>query len=153
MENQVKKNAVFQHVALSVSNLEQSVVFYTQIFGFSIVLEMNFLDEVIGRIIGYPGATCRMVQMESEGRMLELFEYSRPKGQPIPSERNQADIGFSHICFIVDDIDTVKQRLLKQGQGLLGDRVEVRPGIFVQYCLGPDRETIELKEIKSRNHL
>jgi len=151
MDSKVEKNAVFQHVALSVSDLKQSVAFYTQIFGFRIVLEVNFSDEVIGRIIGYPSAACRMVQLENEGRMLELFEYSKPKGQPIPAEKNQADLGFSHICFVVDDIDTIRKKLLEQGQDIVGDKIEVRLGVFVQYCLGPDRETIELKEIKSRN--
>ena len=153
MEKQVEKKAVLQHVALSVSNLERSVDFYCQIFGFRIVFEMNFSNGIIGRIIGYPDATCRMVQMEKERRMLELFQYRKPKGKPIPSARTQADIGLSHICFIVDDIDTVKKKLLDRGLDLMGDKVEVRPGVFVQYCFGPDRETIELKEIKSRDHL
>lgn len=152
MNRQVEKSAIFQHVALSVSDLKQSVTFYSQIFRFRIGLEMNFSDEVIGRIIGYPGARCRMIQLEKEGRMLELFQYSNPRGRPIPSARTQADLGFSHICFIIDDIATVKKKILKQGLGVIGDKVKVRPGIFVQYCFGPDREVIELKEVKSRDH-
>ncbi|MBI4244536.1 MAG: VOC family protein [Planctomycetes bacterium] len=152
MSVQVEKDATFQHIAISVSNLEQSVAFYSQIFGFRVVLEMNFSDEVIGSIIGYPRAICRMIQLEKEERMIELFQYSNPRGQPIPSTRTQADIGFSHICFIVGDIDTVKKKLIRQGMAaLMGYKVEVRTGVFIQYCLGPDGEAIELKEIKSRD--
>lgn len=148
MSPQAPTKSVFQHVALSVSNLERSIAFYKKIFGFQIVLRVEFTDEAIGRVIGYPGARCRMVQLESEGRMLELFEYTNPKGQPVSLSKTQADIGFSHICFIVDDIDKFTEEFMEQGHGLVGDKVEVRPGVFIQYYLGPDKEPIELKEIK-----
>ena len=144
-------NQILQHVALSVSSLERSVAFYREVFGFRTVLEADFSDETIGSVIGYPGAKCRMVQLENAGRVLELFEYSQPKGQPIPGKRNQANIGFSHIGFMVQDIDAVRQQLLQQSGGLVGDKVEVRQGVFIQYCLGPDREVIELKQLKSRD--
>lgn len=149
MSSQAEKKSVFQHIALSVSNLKRSVAFYQEVFGFRIILTVEFKDEAIGRVIGYPGARCRMIQLENEGQMLELFEYTSPKGQSIPSSKTQADIGFSHICFIVDDIDDFREKFRKQGQGLAGDKVKIRRGVFVQYCFGPDRETIELKEMKN----
>jgi catechol 2,3-dioxygenase-like lactoylglutathione lyase family enzyme len=144
-----EKNSILQHVALSVSSLERSIDFYCRNFDMKIVLKVDFADDRIGRVIGFPGAKCRMVQLEGNGGVLELFEYTNPKGQPIPPERTQADLGFSHVCFVVRDIDSFKRSICEQGYHLVGETVEVRPGTFVQYCHGPDGETMELKQIES----
>ena len=44
--------------------------------------------------------------------MLELFEYTDPRGEPVPGERTQADNGFTHIGLDSDDTLGDYRRLL-----------------------------------------
>ena len=100
----------------------------------------------LGDIVGIPGCSSRIAHLSSGDYMLELFEYTDPRGRPVPADRTQADNGFSHIGFTSTDVRADHAALVEQGVEFLGNPVEYRPDVWVVYFYGPDREVCELRQ-------
>jgi catechol 2,3-dioxygenase-like lactoylglutathione lyase family enzyme len=139
-----------EHVAVSVSDLERSIAFYTSQLGFSVERIIDASPKMrLGDIVGLPGCSARIAHLVTEAVdsfMLELFEYRDPRGRPIAAVRSQADIGISHIGFTSQDARKDYRRLRENGVKCLGAPVEFRPGVWVFYFYGPDREVCELRQ-------
>ena len=52
------------HVALGVSDMERSLAFYRDLLGMEAVMDLDIADDRIARVIGVPGATCRIVHLQ-----------------------------------------------------------------------------------------
>ncbi len=136
-----------EHIGLSVSNLERSIAFYRDILGLELVRILECPPGMrLGEIVGIPGCSARIAHLQSEGGMLELFEYQEPRGKEIPSERTQADHGLNHIGFKSVDVRGDYERMKKLGISFLGEPVEFRPNVWVVYFYGPDGEVCELRQ-------
>ena len=138
-----------EHVGLSVSNMERSLVFYRDFIGMKVVLEVDFSDERMEKITGIHDAKCKIVHLQLGNTILELFQYYSPIGKPIPPERRQCDNGFTHIGFGVTEIRAQVKQLKKRGIKLLGELTEVRPGAWVVYFYGPDGEVCEFRQVSA----
>ena len=137
----------FEHVALSVSDLERSVQFYTRLLGFEMVRTIECPPERgLGRIVGIPNCSARIVQLKLGEMVLELFEYKQPRGRPIPADKTQADNGLSHLGFASPDIQADYRRLLDAGVKFYSAPIEYRPQVWNAYFYGPDGETCELRQ-------
>lgn len=136
-----------EHAALSVSNLDRSIEFYCGVLGMEHQRTIEATPEMgLGNIVGMPGAAARIAHLSSGTMMLELFEYRIPRGEPIPANRRQADHGFIHIAFTSTDVRRDAEMLASRGVEFVGPPVEFRPGVWVLYLYGPDREVCELRE-------
>lgn len=136
-----------EHAAISVSNLERSIEFYCGIFQMKHERTIDSPPEKgLGKIIGHPGAAARIAHLTSGALMLELFEYSEPKGRPISADRSQADHGLIHVAFQSSDVRSDAEELKQQGVELIGEPLEYRPGVWVLYFYGPDREVCEIRQ-------
>ena len=138
-----------EHVGLSVSNLERSIDFYCNNFGFELLRIMNG-NELLGKIVGMPGCVARIAHLKSGESALELFEYKEPNGKLIPDDRKQADKGFSHIGFWSDDVRGEYEELRKKGVRFISEPVELRKDVWICYFYGPDSEVCEIREGEQR---
>jgi len=136
-----------EHVGLSVSSLERSISFYCDILGFKLerIIESG-ADMGLGDIVGMDGAEARIAHLSSEKAMLELFEYKKPRGRTIRKDSKQADIGFIHIGIETKNLKEDYKNLKEKGVKFFGDPVKFRPGVWVVYFYGPDREVCELRQ-------
>ena len=100
----------------------------------------------MGDVNGIPGSTARIAHLESEQIMLELFEYTDPRGRPIPENHRQSDLGWIHIGMSSSDVRGDYERLKERGITFLGEPVEFRPGVWIVYFRGPDGEVCELRQ-------
>ena len=136
-----------EHAALSVQDLDRSIAFYQDFLGMELarIIESG-PDMGLGDIVGIPGCSARIAHLTSGGLMLELFEYTDPRGRPVALDRTQADHGLSHAGFASTDVPGDCAVLKKAGVEFLGEPVEYRPGVWVVYFYGPDREVCELRQ-------
>lgn len=134
------------HVGLGVSDMERSLKFYRDFLDMKVIMDMDISDDRIGRVIGTPGAKCRIVHLQLGEMVLELFQYTQPIGSNLASKIQQFDQGLIHIGFEVSDFHKHIEQFLAQKIEFLGEPVEFRPGVWVAYFRGPDSEVIEFRQ-------
>ena len=135
------------HVALSVANLERSIAFYRDNFGFTVIRIIECPPEMrLGDVAGMTGCTARIAHLNAGSTMLELFEYQNPRGSKIADNHKQADHGFIHIGLVSDDVRADYARLAEGGLRFFGAPIEFRPGTWIVYFYGPDGEVCELRQ-------
>ena len=139
-----------EHTALSVSDLERSVAFYRDLIGMEVVMEVDFSDETLGAVNGLAGCKARVVHLKLGPSVLELFEYREPKGSDAAAQLRQCDTGYIHIGLRVTDIHRHYAELRAAGVRFFSEPVEIRPGTFIVYFEGPDREVCEMRQVPDR---
>jgi catechol 2,3-dioxygenase-like lactoylglutathione lyase family enzyme len=142
------------HTSLTVSNLERSVAFYTNL-GLEVILRQTPGGTYLQQITGFPDAHIKQAHLSlpGGGHRLELFEYLTPRGQPVSS--HNCDPGNTHLAFVVDDLDTMYERLARQGVDFVSPPVTIDAGANIGakglYLRDPDGFTIELFEPATRD--
>ena len=147
-----REKSVFQrieHTALSVADLERSVAFYRDLIGMEVVMEVDFSDEKLGIVNGLAGCKARVVHLRLGESVLELFEYSRPKGRAAAVERRQCDTGYIHIGLRVTDIHRHYGEMKAKRVRFFSEPMEIRPGTYILYFEGPDGEVCEMRQVPS----
>lgn len=101
------------HFALTVSDMNRSLAFYTGLFGLEVASDREVERDYIEKITAVPGAHQRLVHLSGYGHRVELLEYKAPRGEP--RARPLQDAGSAHVCFITDDLDAEVVRLQAAG--------------------------------------
>lgn len=141
------------HFSFTVSDVEASVAWYTQVLGLELVHRQRQDNEYTRTLVGIPGAVLEVAQFKIPGvspglstHMLELVEYVEPKGTERPLPTN--DVGTAHIAFLVTDIHREYARLRSHGVAFRNPPVEIMAGAnrggFACYFSDPDGITLEL---------
>ena len=138
------------HTGFVVQSLERSLFFYRDILG----LEETGSFEDAGswttsQIVGYEDAHLKGVLLVgADGHYLELLEYSNPSDEMRDSDEKykRAAVGAAHLAFIVDDAETMLEKLVVNGGVKLNPVVQTRPGVKICYLQDPDGNWIELLE-------
>jgi catechol 2,3-dioxygenase-like lactoylglutathione lyase family enzyme len=117
-----------EHVNLSVSNLDRSLRFYRDLFGFDVRWRGSTVE-------GAPAA-----HLGDARHYLALFE-AREAGK---ANRDYDRVGINHFGFVVDDLSTMKRRL--HGLGVVPHfEADYEPGRRL-YFFDPDGVEVELVE-------
>jgi lactoylglutathione lyase len=139
------------HTALCVSDLERSVRFYTEGFGYTLLERHETGDEVAGLCeIKMPPPIRMVVQfMALDGIKLELVHWPSPGVYGHPSaSRNQ--LGLTHLSYEVTDLPEVEARLIALGAQLIdGTRHHTDTSKYqvdMVFLADPDGTRIELVE-------
>jgi glyoxylase I family protein len=136
-----------EHVGLSVSNLERSIDFYCSNMNCELIRVIEAGSEMdLGLVVGLPGCSARIAHLKAGNGMLELFEYTDPKGREIPENHRQADIGFIHVGFTSSNVRDDYEKMKKNNIKFISKPVEFRPDVWICYFYGPDREVCEIRE-------
>jgi catechol 2,3-dioxygenase-like lactoylglutathione lyase family enzyme len=136
------------HTGLTVRDLDRSLAFYRDVLGMEVVFEQEKRGGYLAEIVGYPNAHVRMahLQFPGGGHRVELFEYLQPTPQGEPGEPR--DVGITHVCLAVDDIDVVFGRVVAAGASPVSAPVLVDTGANAGgrgvYVRDPDGTLLEL---------
>jgi len=76
---------------------------------------------------------------------VQLLRFHHPMPRPDPQEADLARLGFNHVCFAVDDLDSTLGRLRKAGVQVRNDVLEFHDRRLV-FVRGPEDITVELAE-------
>lgn len=138
------------HISLSVSDLDQSIAFYKQLGFENAAVRRNLTSDYFRRIIAYPDGIVHTALLSGPFPVrLELMQYVEPVGARL--DLATANIGSTHICFIVEGIHAEVERLKNAGVRFKSDIVAIdagpNKGAYGVYLLDPDGYTMELLQL------
>jgi catechol 2,3-dioxygenase-like lactoylglutathione lyase family enzyme len=138
------------HVGIVTSNLDQSIKFYEALTGTKIVNKDVIGGRRMAAVQGLDKVLIRYANLQLQNLNIDLLEYE----QPAPKRSTYAanDIGAMHLCFEVDDIDAIYQRmrdagLIFQGEPIVfeaEDQLKAGIGTAVAYFDDPDGTHLEI---------
>ena len=139
--------AQIHHTGLTVSNLERALAFWGDCARRRARPAEDRQGGYFETIVGEHGVNVRVAQLAfGEGQRLELFEFRSPRGGHIAGRT--ADVGFSHVCVVCDDVDAMLERLVAAGGSAVSEPVDVDSGVNAGgravYVRDPDGHTVEL---------
>ena len=134
------------HVGICVSDLGRSLRFYCDGLGFE-TAERYELDSA-----SLPGLE-RSLEVRDDvvltsqlivrdGLRIELLKFHEPGVVGAPSQRRN-QLGLTHLCFYVDNVDSAAERMLEHG-GLVLDQTRSNLGTDIVFLMDPDGVRIEL---------
>ncbi|MFA5932625.1 MAG: VOC family protein [Microgenomates group bacterium] len=126
----------FFHTAITVNNIEESTLFYKEVFNLTVRTQGE-----------RPELGVKFIMLEDKNSVvIELFEHLHP----IPLQDNLMDfskVGIKHIAFIVDNIDEIIEKAINQGAKIIW---QPKKGITVKriaFISDPNNIPIELVEL------
>ena len=138
----------FSHFGLCCSDLERSTRFYVEALGFQPVFTMELGDEV--------AATMEQSGIRFESRMLargdvrlELLHWLQPEAHGPATRRPMTQLGLTHLCFRVPDLESVAARVEEFGGQVHRQTLSEMPNggdepVRLMYVTDPDGVRVEL---------
>ena len=136
----------FDHVGVTVADLDTVAKFFVDL-GLEVegrtFVEGDFLDTVCG----IPDSRTEILMLRSpDGARLELARFVRPDHVPGSPDAMANELGLRNVCFEVDDLQVLVDRLAAQGYGLVGGVGEYEDYWRMAYVRGPEGIIVSLTE-------
>ncbi|GGU39423.1 VOC family protein [Nocardioides albus] len=137
----------FDHIGVTVADIDTATEFFV---GLGLELEGRaFVEgEFIDTVCGIPGARCEVVMLRPPGggTSLELARFVRPDHVQGSPEAMANELGLRNVCFEVDDLDAVLERLAADGYGLVGGVGAYEDAVRMAYVRGPEGIVVSLTD-------
>jgi catechol 2,3-dioxygenase-like lactoylglutathione lyase family enzyme len=104
----------YQHVSITVGNLERSVAFYRDMLGFEVTDTAEQAGEELSKALDVENASLKLAVLQHGKVILELIEYLSPGDRNLRAPR-PCDVGCMHMALDVEDIHTLYEDLSAQG--------------------------------------
>ena len=138
-------------IAITVSDLDRSVDFYTRVLNFRTVARTAATGEAYARLEGLPGLRTRTAVLALGQERIALVEYVTPKGRPFPVDSHGNDVWFEHLAIVTSNMDRAYARLqarhvrnASRAPQRLPDWNPEAGGIRAYYFRDPDGHYLEL---------
>jgi catechol 2,3-dioxygenase-like lactoylglutathione lyase family enzyme len=139
----------FNHVGITVSNLERSLEFYSDAFD----LDPGMLFDItagpqVAASLALPEHHQRVALIPMGDVVIELIEMD----PSVPTAPSQDQVGYTYMSFEVDNLDEVYERLTAKGYRWNSEPVNAsdhKPIAGTRYCIlkDPDGKNIEMIEV------
>lgn len=138
----------FDHVTIVVRDVAAAKRFFA-LLGFKETTSVVISGKVMEDYMGVPGIEAEHVTLALENATprteVQLLRYHHPHADPDPHIGKLNTLGFNHICFAVDDLDSEVARLTAAGVQLRNDVMQFHNRKLV-FLRGPEDITVELAE-------
>ena len=132
--------AVLNHFGHCVTDLERSVRFYCELFGFEEKRRMAVPDDPSAQLLGVTKPVgLEAAYLVKDGTTLELLRFDRAGNEP-QRQRDFTEPGLTHLSFCVDDPAATAARAVELG-GSDDAATDVGAARFIR---DPDGQRIEL---------
>ena len=137
------------HTSFTVSNLDRTLGFFSDVLGFKVTSKAPRAPQVIERITGVPGAQVMIAYVRGPSHSVELIEFSAPDNRATHRPR-ACDLGFCHIAYDVEGLDELIEKASAHNVFPEGEVITVdqgpNAGARIVYLRDPDGITFELIE-------
>jgi glyoxylase I family protein len=137
----------FSHIGIGVSDLERSVRFYSEVFGFAQLYQLDFENNEVAATMEQEG-TFKSAMLLRDDVRIELLQWV---GVPTSGggKNPMTQLGFTHLSFRVDEIDDLTEAVVAAGgavhpQTLSYVGPEGSPQTGLLYYTDPDGTRIEV---------
>lgn len=138
-------------IAITVSEMERSVIFYKEVLGFKRVSETVHQGKAIEKLYGLKGVHLKIVRMQLGDEYIDLVDHLTNDGRPVPENLRSNDLSFQHIAIVVSDMDSAYRKLERYRvkhvsvtpQTIPPDNIAAA-GIRAYYFRDPDNHPLEL---------
>lgn len=105
------------HIGVTVTDMEQSIAFYRDVLGLKMVGRLRMHGPRTDRLFGWDNADCRVTYWQGSDNLVmppvELIQFTKTPIEKLTMSLRRT--GVSEICFRVQNIDKVYERLLQKG--------------------------------------
>jgi len=124
---------IFDHLTLTVSDLDEALRFYRDLLGFPVLGQLFFKD-TRGFTITY---------LQAGSAVLELFSFSKPT---IPRRWNPDEtiLGLKHFGFVVEDVDATANGLKEAGVRFIYEPSDALGNVKTAFFEDADGNALEL---------
>jgi catechol 2,3-dioxygenase-like lactoylglutathione lyase family enzyme len=137
----------FDHVGITVADLDAATAFFAGL-GLEVEGRMFLEGEFLDTVIGIPGSRTEIVMLRTPdgGARVELSRFVRPDHLPGSPAAPANELGLRNVCFEVNDLQAIVDRVAKDGYRLVGGIGE-HEGIWrMAYVRGPEGIIVSLAE-------
>ena len=138
-------------IGITVKEMDRSVKFYTEVFGFKKVSDTEVSGENFEKLEGIFGIHMRIVRLQLGEEFIELTDYLTAGGRSIPEDSKSNDLFFQHIAIVVSDMDKAYQQVKKHNVEFVSTSPQTLPksipaaeGVKAFYFHDPDNHNLEL---------
>ena len=137
----------FDHIGITVGDLDRATAFFVGL-GFEVEGRMQMEGEFVDTVIGIPNSRSEivMLRLPDGGTGLELSSFIRPNHEPGSPDAMSNELGLRNVCFDVDNLQAVVDRLAAQGYGLVGGIGQYEHIWRMAYVRGPDGIIVALAQ-------
>lgn len=136
-----------RHVAITVSDLERSVEFYTGALGLRLVGSELLGETTAFKLFGFVGGRIHCARLRAGWRGRLLLYYFDSGGSK-KADENFERCGLGHLCFHVDDLDEIGRNLAPGGIEFLREPGTLPTGERIAFLRDPDGALIQLMETR-----
>ena len=142
------------HTAISTSNLERSLSFYTRLLGFEEVTSFAWEEgnDVFDEITNLQSSSGRVALLRGGNAFIELFEFKSPEPAKADPNRPVCDHGITHLCLEVEDIVAEHKRLSDAGMHFHSPPIDAGMGLKAAYGRDPEGNVVEILEVEGKDN-
>ncbi len=141
----------FSHIGIVVSDLDRSIRFYSEVFGFAQLYQLDFRNNEVAVTMEQEGAF-RSAMLIRDDIRIELLQWVDVEVSGSGERKPMTELGFTHLSFRVEDIDGLTEAIVAAGGALvdqtrtvLGEASDPASPRLI-YLTDPDGTRIELMQ-------
>ncbi len=135
------------HVGITVADLDSATAFFTDL-GLEVEGRTFLEGEFVDTVIGIPDSRTEIVVVRPPGggAGVELATFVRPDHEPGSPTAMATELGLRSICFEVEDLHGLVDRLAASGFGLVGGIGQYENTWLMANVRGPEGIVVSLTE-------
>lgn len=138
----------FSHIGIGVSDLDRSVRFYCDVFGFTQLYALDFDHDEVAATMEQSGRFRSAMLLRDDVR-IELLQWVDVPTTGSGERKPMTELGFTHLSFRVEDVHELTEAVVAAGGAVhpqtltfLGEEGSARTGLL--YLTDPDGTRIEV---------